>query len=609
MNTPRILSLTTLSIALSFACARNEPAAQQGPRAPLDPGERTAQRIAQSETSAVAPATPEAVAPDADEGEQPASPPPRTVARPAAEQAEKKSYDSAGAPPAGLARAKVKSVGPSAPQQIAQTGVLLKDDSAVDVPHNTESYDAITENRFVSALNKPLSTFSVDVDTASYSNMRRFLREGQTPPKGAIRIEEFLNYFDYDYPEPQGDAPFSVYTEIGAAPWAVGHRIVHVGLQGKTIAQENVPPRNLVFLLDVSGSMSDPNKLPLLKRSFAALLETLGEKDTVAITVYAGASGLVLPATSAADKRTILGALERLEAGGSTNGGEGIQLAYQVARAQKRAGSVNRVILATDGDFNVGTTSQSDLLDLIEQERKSGVFLTVLGFGMGNYKDSTLEQLADHGNGNYAYIDSDQEARKVLVQQANATLVTIAKDVKIQVEFNPAVVGAYRLIGYENRALQDQDFHDDKKDAGDIGAGHTVTALYEIVTPEQASKLAPSERLKYQVPETSATTSEALTVKLRFKRPTANSSELLSIPVPNRTVPEDKTSESFRFSAAVATFGMTLRGSEYKGASSLALARQLATQSLGTDRFGHRKEFISLIDAASRMNSETALAR
>jgi Ca-activated chloride channel family protein len=521
------------------------------------------------------------------------------------------------APPTGPERKKLKAAPEEELSQLVQKdaplddGVALEpDQNAEAIEHNTEAYDAIAENRFISAANQPLSTFSVDVDTASYSNTRRFLREGQTPPKGAVRIEELVNYFDYDYPAPQGDAPFSVYTEIGDAPWASGHRLVHVGLQGRSIALEDVPPRNLVFLLDVSGSMNDPNKLPLLKRSFGALVETLSEKDTVAITVYAGASGLVLPATPGSDRRTILSALERLEAGGSTNGGEGIRLAYSVARAQQKPGGINRVVLATDGDFNVGTTSHSELLDLIEQERKSGVFLTVLGFGMGNYNDSTLEKIADHGNGNYAYIDSDQEARKVLVQQANATLITIAKDVKIQIEFNPHVVGAYRLIGYENRALRDQDFHDDKKDAGDIGAGHTVTALYEIVTPDDAKRLAPTERLKYQVPTGTTANGEALTVKLRFKRPNSDVSELMSVPVANRTVAANQTSESFRFSSAVAAFGMTLRQSEHKGAANFPLAKQLATRSLGQDPHGYRREFISLIDAASRLSpQQSALAR
>ncbi|RPI58076.1 MAG: DUF3520 domain-containing protein, partial [Lysobacterales bacterium] len=421
---------------------------------------------------------------------------------------------------------------------------------------------------------------------------------------------ELINYFRYEYPQPSGDAPFSVTTELGAAPWNEKHRLVHIGLQGKDIARGQLPPRNLVFLLDVSGSMNDPNKLPLLKRSLKELVETLGEKDRVAITVYAGSSGLVLPSTRATERTKILDALERLEAGGSTNGGEGIQLAYKTARQAMTPGAINRVILATDGDFNVGVTNQGDLIRLIEEERKAGVFLTVLGFGMGNYKDSTLEKLADKGNGNYAYIDTISEARKVLVKEAGATLVTIAKDVKIQVEFNPKHVSAYRLIGYENRLLRNEDFNDDKKDAGDIGAGHSVTALYEIVPAGVAAPTGNVDALKYQKPlETSAESDsdELITLKLRYKAPSAEQSQLLTFAVKNDAAPSP--SENFRFSAAVAGFGMLLRDSKHKGTTSWDLVTTLAKDSVGQDAHGYRREFVTLVARAKKLAPNAVVAR
>lgn len=466
---------------------------------------------------------------------------------------------------------------------------------------STEAYDHLEENRYVATVNAPLSTFSVDVDTASYSNVRRFLTSESKPPRGAVRIEELVNYFDYDYPSPEGDAPFSVNTEVGPAPWAPEHQLLHIGLQGRRIANDALPPRNLVFLIDVSGSMQDENKLPLLKRSFAALLSTLRESDSVSMVVYAGASGMVLPPTSAARRAEILAAFDRLEAGGSTNGGEGIELAYKAAEQTFKKGGVNRVILATDGDFNVGTTSQSDLVQLIEKKRETGIFLTVLGFGMGNYKDSTLEKLADHGNGNYAYIDSFDEARKVLVEEGGANLVTIAKDVKIQIEMNPAVVGAYRLVGYENRMLATEDFANDKKDAGDIGAGHSVTALYELLTPEQA-KAIPGAALRYQTRTTTQRKEELATIQLRFKQPDAKTSQLVSFPVQSRQVHLDQTSGTFRFSAAVASFGLLLRESEFAGRSSYGLVTELARNSLGTDAGGYRHEFLGLVARAESLS-------
>ncbi len=401
-------------------------------------------------------------------------------------------------------------------------------------PWNTEAYDRITDNAWHDVSQAPLSTFSTDVDTASYSNVRRFLNQGQAPPKDAVRIEELINYFPFNYPEPKDGKPFSVTTAIGECPWNSAHKLALIGLQAKRIDATHIPPRNLVFLIDVSGSMMGPLRLPLVKASLAMLAPNLTEKDRVAIVVYAGNTGLVLPSTSGADTPTILDALKRLEAGGSTNGGAGLALAYKVAQEHFITGGVNRVILATDGDFNVGVTDQGSLVRMIEGKRATGVALSVLGYGMGNIKDSTMVKLADAGNGNYAYIDSLSEAQKVLVEQAGGTLVTVAKDVKLQVEFNPRVVGAYRLIGYEKRILQDQDFNNDKKDAGDMGAGHSVTALYELVPAGQKSDDTGVDPLKYQQPgalSTQAQSAEAMTVKLRYKQPDGDVSALMSVAV------------------------------------------------------------------------------
>jgi Ca-activated chloride channel family protein len=473
--------------------------------------------------------------------------------------------------------------------------------------HNTESYDHITDNPFLSVARYPLSTFSVDVDSASYSNVRRFLSGGSLPPADAVRIEELVNYFSYDYPDPKPGRPFSVVAEVAPAPWQPEHQLVHIGLQGKRVADKDLPPRNLVFLLDVSGSMDEPNKLPLLRRAMQQLVEGLGEQDRVAIVVYAGASGLVLPPTAGNQRNKILGALSELEAGGSTNGGAGIQLAYQVARSQMRPGSINRVILATDGDFNVGVTSEGELVRLIERERKSGVFLTVLGFGMGDYQDSKLEKLADHGNGNYGYIDTIHEARKMLVTQAGGTLFTIAKDVKLQVEFNPRLISAYRLIGYENRRLRDEDFNNDRKDAGDIGAGHSVTALYELVPAGMPAPSGSVDPLKYQQPSRANSASqspELLTVKLRYKQPEGETSQLVELPVVGGKTALEQTSNAFRFSAAVAAWGMLLRDSEHKGSSSLELVSGLARGAVGTDHHGYRREFLELVGATRRLRPE-----
>ncbi len=467
---------------------------------------------------------------------------------------------------------------------------------------NREGYDHIVENDFKVVTDHPLSTFSVDVDRASYANVRRMLTQGYLPPKGAVRIEEFVNYFDYDYSQPRGGHPFSINTEMATCPWNAQHKLLHIGLQGKDIEAGETPPSNLVFLIDVSGSMEDYNKLPLLKNAFKLLVNQLDEKDRIAIAVYAGSSGLVLPATPGNEKEKILNALQSLSAGGSTAGAAGIQLAYQVAQENFLKEGNNRVILATDGDFNVGVSSESGLVDLIEEKRKQNIFLSVLGFGTGNYQDSKMEQLADKGNGNYAYIDNLFEAKKVLVNEFSGTLFTIAKDVKIQIEFNPAHVQSYRLIGYENRILNKEDFNDDTKDAGEIGAGHTVTALYEIVPTGVKNTLAGTvDELKYQTVATKSNAQESpewMTIKLRYKAPTADVSQLLAVTVQDSGLKWEKTSENYRFSAAVAAFGMTLRDSKYKGGTNLEMIKSLANSAKGKDEEGYRAEFVRLVGMA-----------
>jgi Ca-activated chloride channel family protein len=466
---------------------------------------------------------------------------------------------------------------------------------------NTEAYDHIEENRFRRVEVDPLSTFSIDVDTASYANVRRFLTTGTRPPAGAIRTEELINYFRFDYPQPARDEPFSITTELVSSPWNPRNTLVLIGLQGRELTGREPSPRNLVFLIDVSGSMTPQDKLPLVRTAMRMLADVLTERDRVAIVVYAGASGLVLPSTSGDQKERIHSALERLEAGGSTNGGSGIRLAYQVARDNFIPGGVNRVVLATDGDFNVGVTNQSELVTLIEQERASGVFLSVLGVGTGNLKDSTMEKLADKGNGNYSYLDRLHEARKVLVKEAGGTLETIAKDVKIQVEFNPREVASYRLIGYENRLLKNEDFNDDRKDAGEIGAGHSVTALYEIV-PAGTDASAPGiDPLKYQqeARETRAARSgELLTVKVRYKAPDGDTSRLLTSVLMNKA---SEMTANAGFASAVAEFGMVLRGSPDIGTASFQSAAARARRFKGADPEGYRAEFIQLADRAARL--------
>lgn len=463
---------------------------------------------------------------------------------------------------------------------------------------NTEEYSSIEENIFREALKNPLSTFSIDVDAASYANVRRFINNGQRPPKDAVRIEELINYFDYDYSQPTNQHPFAIHTEISSAPWNSKHKLVHIGLQGKSIPTENLPASNLVFLIDVSGSMSDANKLPLLKSSFKMLVEQLRPNDHIAIVVYAGAAGLVLEPTSGSEKRKILDALDKLEAGGSTAGGAGIKLAYEVAKKNFKHNGNNRIILATDGDFNVGESSNAGMERLIEEKRKEGVFLTVLGFGMGNYKDSKMEILSDKGNGNYAYIDNITEARKVLVNEFGGTLFTIAKDVKLQVEFNPAKVKAYRLIGYENRVLKNEDFNNDKKDAGDLGSGHTVTALYEIIPVGVESEFFKIDDLKYQkttIDPKANRSEELMTIKFRYKKPDEDVSKLIVHPLVDSNIPLAKTSDNFRWSASVAAFGMLLRESEYIKNLSYDAVVQMAQLSKGEDKEGYRIEFINMV--------------
>jgi Ca-activated chloride channel family protein len=463
---------------------------------------------------------------------------------------------------------------------------------------NTESYDRIVDNPFLGARANPLSTFSVDVDRASYSNVRRFVTSGQRPPKDAVRIEELVNYFTYEYPEPDNRHPFSVTTEVARTPWHADHLLVRIGLQARRLSPASLPASNLVFLIDVSGSMNDPYKLPLVKESLKLLVRQLREQDRVAMVVYAGAAGLVLPPTSGDRKEEILGALDRLHAGGSTAGGAGIRLAYDVARRNHLADGNNRVILATDGDFNVGASSDAEMERLIEEKREQGTFLSVLGFGMGNYKDSKMEKLADKGNGNYAYIDDIAEARKVLVDEMAGTLLTLAKDVKIQVEFNPQRVESYRLIGYENRMLQKEDFDDDRKDAGEIGAGHSVTALYEVVPKGSRERLTASEPLRYQSGAVGAVgtgpADELMYVKLRYKLPDASTSRWLDHVV--RASRPTEGSVDLRFAASVAAFGMILRESEHRGSATLDQVSELARSALGEDVGGYRGEFVKMVE-------------
>lgn len=474
------------------------------------------------------------------------------------------------------------------------------------IQHNTEGYSTIHENGFKDVYAAPLSTFSVDVDKASYSNIRRFLNMGQLPPKDAVRIEEMINYFSYDYPEPEDEHPFSVSTELSICPWNPDHQLLHIGLKAKEMEKSQLPPSNLVFLLDVSGSMSDYNKLPLLKQSFRLLVNELRAEDRVAIVVYAGAAGLVLESTPGNEKEKILAALDKLQAGGSTAGGEGLKLAYKEASKNYMEKGNNRIILATDGDFNVGVSSNAEMERMVESERDRGIFITVLGFGMGNYKDDKMEIIADKGNGNYAYIDNIQEARKNMVSEFAGTLYTVARDVKFQLEFNPSRVKAYKLVGYENRLLNNEDFNDDKKDAGEIGAGHTVTALYEIIPAGSESKVPGVDPLKYQkdpsavkiAPDPEA---ELLTIKLRYKKPDGNTSILVERPVRGEIVNLNNASDNLKFSAAVAGFGMILRESGYNKTMDTGSVIKLAESAEGKDPEGYRKEFIRMVKTSGSL--------
>lgn len=481
---------------------------------------------------------------------------------------------------------------------------FIQDQQMID--WNTEDYSPINENIFHNPARNPLSTFSIDVDAASYSNVRRFINGSQLPPRDAVRIEELINYFSYDYPQPADQDPFSVNTEVGTCPWNENHYLVHIGLQGKIIPTENLPASNLVFLIDVSGSMNAPNKLPLLKSAFKLLVDKLRPQDKISIVVYAGAAGLVLSPTPGDQKSNITASLENLQAGGSTAGGQGIKLAYQTARDHYIKGGNNRVILATDGDFNVGVSSNAGMEELIEKERESGVFLTVLGFGMSNYKDSKMEILADKGNGNYAYIDNILEAKKVFIHEFGGTLFTIAKDVKIQVEFNPVIVQSYRLIGYENRKLRDEDFNDDQKDAGELGSGHTVTALYEIIPVGVENKYQDSiDPLKYQdqkIENKGHFRNEMMTVKLRYKLPDEDQSKLVMAIIKNNPKDLTATSDNFRFSMAVAAYGMLLRDSDFKGEVSYEQVIDWAKNAKSKDPEGYRAEFIRLVESTQLLS-------
>ncbi len=513
-----------------------------------------------------------------------------------------------------------------------------------------DKFASIVENEFLATRDTPLSTFSIDVDTASYTKTRSYLLEHhQLPPADAVRIEEFVNYFDYDYAGPTDEHPFAVHLETAECPWKPEHRLVRVGIQGKRLAGER-PVSNLVFLIDVSGSMDQPNRLPLVQRTLGLLVRQLGENDRVAIVVYAGAAGLVLPPTSGTEQSTILAAIDNLRAGGSTNGGQGIHLAYATAKRNFVKHGANRVLLLTDGDFNVGVTSTGELVRLATEQAKAGIYLSVLGYGSGNHNDAMLEELSNKANGNYAFIDSDAEARKVLVEQMQGTLVTIAKDVKLQVEFNPATVAAYRLIGYENRRLADRDFNDDTKDAGDIGAGHAVTALYELVPAGIDSPLATAavDPLKYQesggqrsevrgqeetvgnalrgVPEPgfgvqgsdtdsrsptpdsrlteAASSGELLTLKLRYQPPAGGASTLLTFPLKDSGSRFASASGDMQFATAVAMFGMLLRNSQFKGNASYAAVLETASAARGEDQHGLRGEFLKLVEMAQRLSGE-----
>ena len=523
------------------------------------------------------------------------------------------------APNAAPARAAVGASAYVAKSQTADresrnTRRMSKLDSTIGEPirGNREQYDRILDNPFLAVSGNPRSTFSVDVDRASYGNVRRFLTQGSNPPADAVRIEEMVNYFPYSLTAPTGDSPIAITTEVTTAPWQTKHRLVRIALQARQIETAKLPANNLVFLIDVSGSMMEPSKLPLVKSSLRLLVDQMREQDHVAIVAYAGNAGLVLPSTSGSEKARIAEAIDRLEAGGSTAGGAGIQLAYKVAKENFNREGNNRVILATDGDFNVGESSDAAMERLIESKRSEGTYLTVLGFGTGNYQDAKMKKLAKIGNGNYAYVDDISEARKTLVREMGATLVTVANDVKLQVEFNPAAVKAFRLIGYEDRLLRDEDFIDDKKDAGDIGAGHSVTALYEVVPVgvSGTTEIRGSDAMRYTTPseETRGKANEMLYVKLRYKRPGDSTSKLMTHVIDTRDS-RKTASNDFRFAASVASFGMLLRNSDYKGTANAASVLEMAREAEGRDEGGYRAEFVALVERWQSINKPVAKSR
>ncbi|BAO74836.1 vWA domain-containing protein [Winogradskyella sp. PG-2] len=477
-------------------------------------------------------------------------------------------------------------------------------DDEVMIEHNTEEYDIIYENTFKDVLQNPLSTFSIDVDNASYSNVRRFLTGNQMPPKDAVLIEEMINYFDYDYPQPTDEHPFAFINEVADCPWSSKNKLVHIGIQGKSINNNDLKASNLVFLIDASGSMSSHNKLPLLKKGLKLLLEEVNDNDRIAIVAYTGSAGLVLPSTKASSKEKIIVALDAIESGGSTAGGQGIQLAYKIAKENLIKGGNNRVILATDGDFNVGVSSSSELVRVIEEKRKDDIYLTICGFGMGNYKDGRMEQISNAGNGNYFYIDNIKEAKKVFSTDMRANMFTIAKDVKIQIEFNPNQVKAYRFIGYENRVMNAEDFNNDKKDAGELGAGHTVTALYEVIPSNSDEVISKHDALKYQktMIANASDNDELLTIKFRYKKPKEDKSKLITHAIIDKGIALDLTSNNFRFSCAVAGLGLLLRDSKYKGDASFTMIENLAKSAKGIDSNGYRQEFIDMIETSALLS-------
>jgi Ca-activated chloride channel family protein len=484
---------------------------------------------------------------------------------------------------------------------------------AYDMNYNTEEYKGLNENIFHDTKKNPLTTFSIDVDRAAYSNVRRMLNLGQFPQKDVVRIEEMINYFDYDYPQPKGEHPVAIHTEFSDSPWNKGLKLLHIGLQAKTIPTDNLPASNLVFLIDVSGSMNQANKLPLVKEAFKLLVNQLRPNDRVAIVVYAGAAGTVLPSTPGNQTATIKDALDKLSAGGSTAGGDGIKLAYKIAQENFIKGGNNRVVLASDGDFNVGVSSEGDLQQIVEEKRKNGVYLSVLGFGMGNYKDNKMETLSDKGNGNYAYIDNLQEAQKVFVHEFGGTLFTVAKDVKLQLEFNPKFVKGYRLIGYENRMLKNEEFHDDKKDAGEMGSGHTVTALYEIIPAGvESAYLAKIDELKYQKttePTSASQSDELVTIKLRYKQPDSETSRLMEVAVHDTHPPFARASDNFRFAVSVAEWGLLLRKSEFSGTATYEQIIQTAQNALAKDPEGYRSEFVRLVKLTQSLDTKEVVAK